>query len=102
MMRRAGQTRFYSQVSASQGSISSSSLGAKDPISVDFCLHSVCKCGKERCDNLDNDDHDQDNHGSDDDQDIHYNDDHDNDCGWPAKFPFRKVLALMHLKHHIA
>ena len=35
-------------------------------------------------DNLDNDDHDQDNHGSDDDQDIHYNDDHDNDCGWPA------------------
>merc|ERR1711885_111176 len=36
------------KVSASQGSISSSSLGARDPISVDFCLHSVCKCGKER------------------------------------------------------
>ena len=42
-------------------------------------------------DNLDDDDQDQDNHGSDDgiyekdhDQDIHYNDDHDNDCGWPA------------------
>ena len=53
-------------------------------------------------DNLDNDDHDQDNHGSDDDQDIHYNDDHDNDCGWPAKFQFRKFLALMHSKYHIA
>jgi len=36
------------KVSASQGSISSSNLGARDPISVDFCLHSVCKCGKER------------------------------------------------------
>ena len=48
MMRTAGQIWFYSQVSASQGSISSSSLGARDPISVDFCLHSVCKCGKER------------------------------------------------------
>ena len=35
-------------------------------------------------DNLDHDDHDQDNHGTDDDHDIRYNDDHDIDCGWPA------------------